>query len=78
MYHHFYREAVLHVLVWVSQAAIVLRIALTGVYNRHEVYCALRAEALNQVSSIPGSWLCHGSDSPRPLATEARVRSLLS
>jgi hypothetical protein len=66
MYHHVYREAVLrsvHSSTWLC-GSLRRRLSprLVFISGSEFVYYAVRAEALNLVSSIPGSWLCHGSD----------------
>jgi hypothetical protein len=84
MYPNVYREAVQPSVRSTTCLCGSLRPRLSPIRHRllfitgtEFVYCAVRAEALNLVSSIPRCAMAQ-TVSPRPLATEARVRSPVS
>ena len=84
MYHHVYREAVqrsVHSSTCLCRSLrrrlSPIRYRLLFITGTEFVYCAVRAEALNLVGSIPGCAMTQ-TVSPRPFATEARVRSPVS
>jgi len=84
VYHHVYREAVqrsVHSSTCLCRSLrrrlSPIRYRLLFITGTEFVYCAVRAEALNLVGSIPGCAMTQ-TVSPRPFATEARVRSPVS